>query len=71
MINKQKLKAAIIEHDGNQKNLADAMGISLSQLSLRINSHMEFSVREVAFIRNRYGLSDNDVGDIFFADKVS
>lgn len=71
MLNKKKLKAVIQEYDGNQANLANAMGLSLSQLSLRINGHMEFSVVEAAFIRDRYSLSDEDVLNIFFAEKVS
>lgn len=71
LLNKKKLKAVIQEYDGNQANLANAMGLSLSQLSLRINGHMEFSVVEAAFIRDRYSLSDEDVLNIFFAEKVS
>lgn len=71
MVNKRKLKAAILIHDGTQKNLAEALGISLSNLSLRINGHMEFKAGEIAFIRDRYGLSEKDVCEIFFAENVS
>jgi len=71
VVNKQKLKAAIMAGDGTQQNLAEAMGISLSNLSLRINGHMEFKAGEIAFIRDRYGLTDEMVCQIFFAEKVS
>lgn len=71
MVNKRKLKAAIMAGDGTQQNLAEAMGISLSNLSLRINGHVEFKAGEIAFIRDRYDLTDEDVCQIFFAEKVS
>lgn len=71
MVNKQLLKAAIMAHDGNQESLASAMSISLSQLSLRINGHRDFRASEIAFIRDRYNLTDADVCQIFFAEKVS
>ena len=71
MLNKNKLKAAILANDGRQDVLAKAMGISLSQLSLRINGHREFRASEVAFIRDRYHLTDAEVCQIFFAEKVS
>lgn len=68
MVNKQKLKAAIIANDGNQQKLADSMGISIGQLSLRINGHMDFFIKEVSFIRDRYNLTDAEVMAIFFDD---
>lgn len=71
MLNKNRLKAAILANDGRQDVLAKAMGISLSQLSLRINGHREFRASEVAFIRDRYNLTDAEVCQIFFAEKVS
>lgn len=66
MVNKQKLKAVIIANDGNQSVLAAAMGLSLSQLSLRINGHRDFRAKEIAFIRDRYGLTSEEVCSIFF-----
>lgn len=71
MLNKKRLKAAIMANDGNQATLAKAMDLSLSSLSLRINGHMEFTAGEVAFIRDRYKLTDAEVCQIFFDEKVS
>lgn len=71
MVNKKLLKAEIMANDGKQEVLAKAMGISLSQLSLRINGHRDFRAGEIAFIKARYNLTDEKVCLIFFMEKVS
>lgn len=71
MLNKRKLQAILLEHGDTQKDLAKAMGISLSNISRRFNGHMEFSAGEIAFIRDRYSLTDEAVCEIFFAKNVS
>ena len=71
MVDTRRLKAVIMLHDGNQQALADAIGLSRGNLSLRINNHKEFTNREITFIRNRYDLSDSETALIFFAEKVS
>lgn len=68
----QKLKGMIVMHDGNQQELAKAMGMSLSRLNAKINeTGAEFTKTEIEFIRDRYKLSRKDVMDIFFTDHVS
>ncbi len=63
----QLLKGLIKSKDGTQSVLAKAMGLSLSRLNAKINeTNAEFSQTEIAFIRDRYGLSDSQVTDIFF-----
>lgn len=63
----QLLKGLIRSKDGTQSVLADAMGLSLSRLNAKINeTNAEFSQTEIAFIRDRYKLSDSQVADIFF-----
>lgn len=71
-MNSQLLKGFIKMHDGSQSVLADAMGLSLSRLNAKINeTGAEFSQTEIAFIRDRYGLSSSEITDIFFNEKVS
>lgn len=68
----QTLKGIITMKDGNQAVLAEAMGLSLSRLNAKINeTNAEFTQSEIAFIRDRYGLTKTQVSDIFFAKEVS
>jgi hypothetical protein len=72
-VNSQYLKSLIRLRDGTQAILAEAMGISLSRLNAKINetNGAEFSQRELAFIRDRYHLTNKQIVDIFFKEKVS
>lgn len=65
---RELLKRYISFHDGTQSQLAKAMGISLSRLNAKINETQdaEFNPTEVAFIRNRYGFSDEETDKIFY-----
>lgn len=66
-MNKQLLKAHIVKNSDTQEALATALGITLSRLSVRINGRgTEFRQSEIATIKNRYNLSDEDVANIFF-----
>ena len=68
----QKLKGMIVTFDGNQENLAKAMGMSLSRLNAKINeTDAEFTKTEIEFIRDRYKMSRKQVMDIFFTNPVS
>jgi len=71
-MNKQALKGLIVANDGSQKVLADAMGLSLSRFSAKLNEQGgEFTKSEIEFIRDRYKLSRKQVMDIFFTKSVS
>lgn len=72
-MNSQKLKGFIVANDVSQKNLADAMGISLSRLNAKINksSGAEFTQSEIAFIKKRYKMTDAEITDIFFNSEMS
>lgn len=72
-MNSRLLKSFIVRYDKTQENLAEAMGISLSRLNAKINGTggADFSQSEIAFIRERYNLSNRDVCDVFFAKDVS
>lgn len=68
----QKLKGLIVTFDGNQENLAKAMGMSLSRLNAKINeTGAEFTKTEIEFIRDRYKMSRKQVMDVFFTNPVS
>ena len=56
-----------------QQILADAMGISLTRLNEKINevNGAEFWQHEIAFFRNRWHLTPEEVDLIFFTQKVS
>lgn len=55
-----------------QEILAAALGISLSRLNAKINevNGAEFKQSEIAFFRNRWHLTAEEVDQIFFASKV-
>ena len=66
---KNLLKSYIVRYDGNQENLAKAMGISLSTLNAKINENRQsFSVKEMKFLKDRYSLSNDEFITIFFTD---
>ena len=72
-INSQLLKSIIMKYDKTQAALADSMRISLSCLNAKINEtdSREFKQNEIAFIRDRYNLSESELIEVFFAPEVS
>ena len=70
-MNKQLLKAKIVEHGDTQAQLAAAIGISASNLNDKINGKVSFRQNEIAAIRNRYSLSAQEVDLIFFSTTLS
>ena len=71
-MNKALLRSHIIKNGDTQEKLAEAIGISLSNLSAKINSKgTTFRLDEVEQIRRRYSLTNEDVILIFFAQAVS
>ncbi len=65
-MNKQLLKAKMVEHGDTQAQLAAAIGISASNLNDKINGKVSFRQNEIAAIRSRYNLSAQEVDRIFF-----
>ncbi|MEG2521288.1 MAG: hypothetical protein RSA49_00230 [Anaerovoracaceae bacterium] len=66
-MNKQMLQSLIVLRDFKQENLAKALGISLSRLNAKMNeNNAEFTQSEITAIRDRYKLTDKQVGSIFF-----
>jgi len=72
-VNKNLLAAHMAKAGDTQKDLADAIGTSLSWLNAKLNGkqNADFSTSEVKIIVDRYKLKPKEVYDIFFAEKVS
>ena len=70
-MNKNRLKAKMIENGDTQNDLAKALNLSVSNLSLRINGKMDFRQSEIDAIKKRYKLSSSELDSIFFEDVVS
>ena len=56
-----------------QESLAAAMNLALSTLNAKINNYRGscFHQSEIAFIKERYNLTGNDIDEIFFANEMS
>lgn len=67
-MDKQKLKALLVEHGETQAKLAEALGISRVTLSSKINEKKGavFTQPEISAIKKRYALSDTQISEIFF-----
>ena len=54
-----------------QQSLADAVGMSVSNLNAKINgtNGSQFRQSEIAFFRNRWNLTPEEVDQIFFYHK--
>lgn len=62
-----KLKGKIIENGDTQAQLAQAIGISASNLNDKINGKVSFRQDEIAMIKERYHLTAVEVDSIFFS----
>lgn len=70
-MNTQLLKSKIVEFGETQAQLAQAIGISPSNLNDKINGKVSFRQDDIAAIRNRYHLTADDVDLIFFGMELS
>ena len=67
-MNSRLLKSIIALNDDTQERLADALGISLSNLNAKINgTGASFRQTEIEAIKSRYHMSAKDVDAVFFA----
>ncbi|MBO7710741.1 MAG: DUF739 family protein [Lachnospiraceae bacterium] len=70
-MNSNLLKSMIVKNGDTQEKLAEAMGMAVSALNLRINGRIEFRRNEINFIKHRYKLSSEELDEIFFEELVS
>lgn len=66
-MNKALLRSVMVLHDDTNKTLAEFLGISAKSINDKINENgTEFKQSEIAAIKKRYSLTDEQVSDIFF-----
>lgn len=72
-MNKNKLLAVLREHGDTQSDLAFAIGLSRTRLSMKINSKdgAVFTQPEILAIKKRYNMDDTLLNAIFFEEYVS
>lgn len=70
-MNTIKFKQVMLANNDTQKELADALGLSQSGISDRINGNVDFRQSEINQIILRYKLNMSDVREIFFDQEVS
>lgn len=68
MVNKQKLKAVIVEKNTTQELLANELNIDRSTFSRKMSEKGKFSVEEANEIVKSLELTKDEALAIFFAD---
>ena len=66
-MNTNMLKGKIVENGDTQAQLAQAIGISASNLNDKIKGKASFRQDEIAMIKDRYHLTAVEVDAIFFS----
>lgn len=71
-MDKLRLEYVMKVHGDTAGDLAMYLGITRGTFSLKINERNTcFTQSEIAAIKEKYGLTAEETGQIFFADKVS
>ena len=71
-MNTKLLKSFIARNGDTQEKLAEYLGISLSNLNAKLHGkRSSFRQNEIMAIKERYGLSADDIDEIFFASELS
>jgi len=65
-INKNLLNSYRFRYGESQEALAESLGMTQSQLSLRLNNKTRMTLPEASFIVARYGIPPEDAMSIFF-----
>lgn len=63
---KHKLKAVLERFGQTQNDLSELLGITYQSVSIKLNGHKDFTQTEIYKIINFYGLTADEVMDIFF-----
>lgn len=67
MFKKDLFRAKVMERGKTMRDAALAMGCSEATLSRKINGISDFTRNEIQLFRQAFGLSADDVENIFFA----
>lgn len=65
-----KLRGKIREVFGTQEAFADAIGLSKSGVSLRLNNRVKWTADDIENSRIALGLDAAEIGEYFFTRKV-
>jgi len=65
-----KLRGKIREAFGTQENFANAVGLSMTSISAKLNNKVEWSQREINKASEILKIPDNEVFAYFFTEKV-
>ena len=66
-MNKALFRSIMVLHNDTNRSLAEYLGISAKSVTDKINeNNTEFKQSEIAAIKRRYSLSDEQVSSIFF-----
>lgn len=67
-MNKNKLKAKMLEFGDTAEKLAKVLGIHRSCLSAKMNGYRgaEFNQTEIKTMASRYSMNDREIVEIFF-----
>lgn len=68
MVNKQKLRAVVVEKNLTQEWLADKLNVNRSTFSRKMSVNGKFTVEEANEIVKSLGLTKDEALAIFFAD---
>jgi transcriptional regulator with XRE-family HTH domain len=66
-----EMKAVMARNNDTQAKLAEELGLPVSGLNARINGQIDFRASEIKKIAQRYNLSPEKLGEIFFEDFAS
>ena len=67
-MDKKLFKSFLVKNGDTQKDLADALGISPSNLNAKINgAGTSFRQNEIIAIKERYHMTAEEVNAVFFA----
>lgn len=69
MIDQAALKEIMKAHGERNKDLASALGVSPQSFSMTWNGRQNFSLAQVRIIALRYGLTPQQVWDIFLKNE--
>lgn len=70
-MNEVELRIEMLRHGDNNTTLAKALGKSLSVVCHKLKGRQRFTQPEMQIIIDRYGLSPEQIQEIFFARKVA
>lgn len=69
MFDRNELRATMARFGDRQEDLANALGVTSSALSAKINGSVDFKRNDIEMIIMRYGLTAEDAQRIFFASE--